>query len=169
MCGGVRGRARQRARSGEEQPAQHSTRSNGRAGQLGGGWAVSPARPRGPPLAACRPPSARKAARSRGLLCSWSGRAQPSRRRADARGISVLTCCLPALPPPPRSLPALAPTVGLGQRSGGTRAAPGRPGEWPRAALRLLSGPAACFCFRGRGAAGFAPAAAWTTGKAEAG
>ena len=88
-----------RAPSGEEQPAPRSTRSAGPAGQLGGGWAVSPARPRGPhwPPAGRPPPGRRRG--TEGLLRSRSGRARPSRRRTDARD------------PRPHSLPPCAPAA----------------------------------------------------------
>lgn len=79
---GVRGRARQRARapSGEQQPAPRRTQRLP-ARQLGGGWAVQPARPRGPhwPPAGRPPPGRRRGAY--GLLQSRVG----DPRRADAR------------------------------------------------------------------------------------
>ena len=134
----MRGRARQRAPraewGGAASAAQRSSCSAGPTGQLGGGWAVSPARPRGPywPPVGRPPPGRRRGAA--GLLRSRGGRARPSRRRRT-RGIRAPTLSLLALPPPPSSSRALAPTVGLRQRPGRTRAAPGRPGEWPRATL----------------------------------
>lgn len=109
------------ARSGEEQSALRRTRSVRPAGQLGGGWAVPPARPRGPhwPPAGRPPPGRRRGAE--GLLPSRRGSARPSRRRGGRVGSA----------PPIRPLPALLPPPGSGSVSVSRAAAHGRPPTAP--------------------------------------
>lgn len=90
MCGGVRGRARQRAQSAERggaaSAAQHPQRRPGRAARRWVGRVASP--PAGSPLAACRPPSARKAARSRGAAPEQE-RESPAEPTPDGRAGSA--------------------------------------------------------------------------------
>lgn len=143
------------ALSREEHRARSTTRSAGQARQLGGGWAVPPARPRGPHWspAGRRPPSARKPARSRGAAPEpeRESRADPTPGRT--RGVRDLNPLAPrdrgAAPLVSRAGACVRPPTALRRDPGSS----GRPGEWPRAAPRLLPGPAARFCFCGRGAA----------------
>lgn len=72
------------------------------------------------------------------------------RRLGGCVGSAPPTPSLAVFPPPPRLSPALAPMVGLRQRSGGTRGAPRRPGEWPGAAPRSPWSPAPAFAFPAR-------------------
>lgn len=143
------------ALSREEHRARSTTRSAGQARQLGGGWAVPPARPRGPHWspAGRRPPSARKPARSRGAAPEpeRESRADPTPGRT--RGVRDLNPLAPrdrgAAPLVSRAGACVRPPTALRRDPGSS----GRPGEWPRTAPRLLPGPAARFCFCGRGAA----------------
>lgn len=149
MCGGVRGRARQRARSAERggavSAAQNPQRPPGWAARRWVGRAASS--PAGSPLAACRPPSVREAARSRGAAPEPEGERPTEPTPGRTRGIRAPHS------PPPRT-PAAAPLRlrrcrprSASDSSGGTRAAPGSPGEWPRALPGSSWAPPPAFAF----------------------
>lgn len=116
--------------SGEERPArQRLQRRPGRAARR---WVGRVASPPGVPIgrlsAALRPEGGEE---PRG--CSGAGAGEPGRADAGRTRDPAPPLQPPCTPPPPSSSRALAPTVGLRQRPGRTRAAPRRPGEWPRA------------------------------------
>lgn len=124
---GVRGRARPRAGSAEQggaaSAAHNPQRRPSPAARRWVGRTASP--PAGSPLVACRPPSARKPARSRGAAPEPERESPADPTPGRTRGLRDLYSLPPRDPAAARSSPALAPAVGLRQRSGGTRAAPG--------------------------------------------
>lgn len=168
---GVRGRARPRAGSAEQggaaSAAHNPQRRPSPAARRWVGRTASP--PAGSPLVACRPPSARKPARSRGAAPEPERESPADPTPGLTRGVRDLD----SLPPrDPAAAPLVSRAGACGRPPTALRRDPGssgRPGEWLRAAPELLPGPAACLCFCCRGAAGFVWAAPWAIGKARAG